>query len=802
MKVQRILSVGVLALVLGLTGSCKEEEVYTIARETKLACDLNGRQVYNGTSITTFQTSSVPFGQSCVAESRSCADGELSGTFEFTACEPEPPANCTFNGMDVAHDGSIDAFLKLEVEWNENCNDPIFSEERVCYDGQLSGSFTNSSCLKKQALSCDFDGKTVGHHEFVDAFEKLTYPFDGSCQTEQRYCEDGELITGSYPYSGGCVKEDASVCTFVDTQETIAHNTNNIVAYNTANTVFDEKCDTLSYKNEYVRCWNGEFDPEAFKYKNCVNGVAASCTLIKTTGGYLTVQHADNKTAFVAPTVPYGTENGCATVQKEGMCWNGSFTDQNKNILFGSGSYYDNCTVGAPAACNNLLKDLNNNFIMIADGESKDAYQVQTYPYQGQAPASVSVTCDNGKLFLDDGVTDATSAGYWYSAITMEGPAGCSGGDAGTAWLNQDFNDQDSITAFQYSSSADGSCSNSEQRICENGVWSGSYTYSNCLNDFSVVGARGTSTSNVELTWIPYDINGKYYEEYKYNSLPIDDMVEIDKSEVVIELTAIDGVAANPYYLINYGAGTSISNTIVTSNQVISLAVAVVIDSSQSMLVASDGISLGNDPTDKRYDALELLIEVLPNNSVLDVRDFKSGEDARFIRDQRLSTDRTSIYNSIRRDSSISYTPLYRTMYGASDDFLQYKSENRKMLITLTDGAQIDPSPFLKTSTDVITAANSAYNKFEVHNIGLGSSIDSEFKSMPNEITIGGSYRDVQDAEGLKELFTNLGKTASVGYAKVSGTVSGVSLAASGSGTTYKGRVTIRGIVQEFEFTR
>ena len=49
-------------------------------------CNFGGMTVTNGSNITAYQSASVPFGSSCSQETRTCSNGALSGSFQFSSC--------------------------------------------------------------------------------------------------------------------------------------------------------------------------------------------------------------------------------------------------------------------------------------------------------------------------------------------------------------------------------------------------------------------------------------------------------------------------------------------------------------------------------------------------------------------------------------------------------------------------------------------------------------------------------------------------------------------------------------------
>ena len=49
-------------------------------------CDFNGTPVLNGQSVTAYQTSSVPYGNTCTSEQRMCTNAVLGGTYTNSTC--------------------------------------------------------------------------------------------------------------------------------------------------------------------------------------------------------------------------------------------------------------------------------------------------------------------------------------------------------------------------------------------------------------------------------------------------------------------------------------------------------------------------------------------------------------------------------------------------------------------------------------------------------------------------------------------------------------------------------------------
>jgi parallel beta-helix repeat protein len=54
------------------------------------ACSFNGSSLASGAAVTAFQAAHVPFGQQCVSQQRVCTNGVLSGSFAFPSCIVDP----------------------------------------------------------------------------------------------------------------------------------------------------------------------------------------------------------------------------------------------------------------------------------------------------------------------------------------------------------------------------------------------------------------------------------------------------------------------------------------------------------------------------------------------------------------------------------------------------------------------------------------------------------------------------------------------------------------------------------------
>lgn len=104
------------------------------------SCNFNGQTVASGSSILAYTQQSVPNGSSCsyFQQNITCTNGSFPpGTF-YPSCA----ANCTFNGQSVTSGSSVTAFQALSVPYGSSC----VSQTRTCSNGTMSGSYSYPSC--------------------------------------------------------------------------------------------------------------------------------------------------------------------------------------------------------------------------------------------------------------------------------------------------------------------------------------------------------------------------------------------------------------------------------------------------------------------------------------------------------------------------------------------------------------------------------------------------------------------------------------------------------------------------------
>jgi hypothetical protein len=106
------------------------------------SCSFNGQTIASGSSLTAYQSSSVANGQQCVSQQRTCSYGTLSGSYQYASCSVGSAQSCTFNGQTVQDGQSLTAYQSSTVPYGQTCS----SQTRICSNGTLNGSYAYSSC--------------------------------------------------------------------------------------------------------------------------------------------------------------------------------------------------------------------------------------------------------------------------------------------------------------------------------------------------------------------------------------------------------------------------------------------------------------------------------------------------------------------------------------------------------------------------------------------------------------------------------------------------------------------------------
>ncbi|MGZ3773957.1 MAG: hypothetical protein ACXVCY_13655 [Pseudobdellovibrionaceae bacterium] len=206
-------------------------------------CVFNGQELTENQSVVAYQNSAVPYGSSCVSENRVCTNGVLNGSYAYAKCEIDAAASCLFDGKTVSDGQNVVAYQNSSVPAGKTCA----SESRKCNNGALTGSYSFSSCTPGAPASCLFNNTTVANGQNIIAYQSSSVASGQSCSPEIRSCNNG-VLSGSYAYANCSVNQAAS-CIF--NNQTIA-NGQYVTAYFTSSVSSGSTC-----ASETRTCNNG-----------------------------------------------------------------------------------------------------------------------------------------------------------------------------------------------------------------------------------------------------------------------------------------------------------------------------------------------------------------------------------------------------------------------------------------------------------------------------------------------------------------------------------------------------------------
>lgn len=188
--------------------------------------------------------------------------------------------------------------------------------------------------------------------------------------------------------------------------------------------------------SEIRLCRSGSFTG-SYAFASCEVAGPAACLF-----NGKTIASGQTVSAYQNSSVPFGA----SCVSENRTCTNG--------VL--SGSYnFETCAVGAPASC--LF-----NGQTVAHGAQVTAYVTSTVAYGGVCQSEIR-SCNNGVL----------SGSATFASCSAAAPASC-------LFNGQTVPHAGTIKAYQSSSVAYGQTCAGQDRVCNNGVLSGSYTFASC----------------------------------------------------------------------------------------------------------------------------------------------------------------------------------------------------------------------------------------------------------------------------------------------------------------------------------
>lgn len=377
------------------------------------SCNFNGVTVAHNQSVAAYPSSSVAFGQTCQSTQRTCNNGVLSGSGDFSSCTVSAVSSCAFNNQTIAHGQSVTAYQNASVDFGQTCQ----SQTRTCTNGSLSGNYLHASCFVGTAAACDFNGVSVPHNQSVTAYAASSVEFGQTCQGIQRTCYNGSL-SGSGSFAS-CTPQQPKACLF--NGQTVAHG-QSTTAYATSTVPFGQTC-----QSQTRTCYNGALSG-AGDYGSCTVAQPAACLF-----NGQTVVSGQSVTAYTTSNVPYGQT--CQAQTR--LCTNGSFSgqgdyasctvDQGQACLIngqtiahgGSITLYLSSVVAATEACQAQARVCTNGSL----SGSAMATSCMVTPYSIAQPTGLNAVIASNPTYLDYLIQDVCTDDF--GNITTGDPATC-----------------------------------------------------------------------------------------------------------------------------------------------------------------------------------------------------------------------------------------------------------------------------------------------------------------------------------------------------------------------------------------
>lgn len=112
----------------GTGGAADITCAYTLTVSAPASCTFNGSTVNHGESVTAYETATVPYGNTCSQEPRTCNNGTLGGTYTHTSCTVDnPPPLCTVSVSPTSISSGQSATLSWSSTYATSCTGDNFS---------------------------------------------------------------------------------------------------------------------------------------------------------------------------------------------------------------------------------------------------------------------------------------------------------------------------------------------------------------------------------------------------------------------------------------------------------------------------------------------------------------------------------------------------------------------------------------------------------------------------------------------------------------------------------------------------
>jgi hypothetical protein len=299
-----------------------------------------GGTIAHNQSVTAYSSPSVPYGSSCVAQTRSCSNGTLSGSYGHATCSADnlPTPSCTIS----VSPSSINSGDGASVSWSSSnagnwfyinnigyvgsfgTGIGVWPANSTTYSGSANGPGGTVSCGGAHTLtvyqSCALPwGGSTPNGTSVTAYQSSTVPWNTSCVSQTRSCSNGTL-SGSYVHQA-CSPSQPADCSSSGT--TIPHGSTQTL-YSSQIAPTGQECSSIT---ESRTCNNGILSgSDTYQYNSCTCAPIYSCsgdTIMYTDTNCSTTVYAltapscpahsscvPGQSSCIYPNISYGTLNG------------------------------------------------------------------------------------------------------------------------------------------------------------------------------------------------------------------------------------------------------------------------------------------------------------------------------------------------------------------------------------------------------------------------------------------------------------------------------------------------------------
>jgi hypothetical protein len=430
-----------------------------------MSCKFNGQFVPDGSTITAYLASAVPYGGACSPETRTCHGGDLSGSFTAASCTPAPASSCNFNGSKVADGGTVQAFAANMVPYGQSCSSvqkPMLCKNGVfVYNDGTAVKISYPSCITSPTTTCNYGDKTLQSGETVQGYLQSIVPAGKTCDLMSATC-DGGILTGLSPFTSVPLSATCSVgaCRAGDT---IIQNQQTVTGYTTTLVGHSQSCSsvqkTWTCKDRTLVDEGG--NPANSFYSTCQPAATTTCSIRNWASGMPAIQLASGETVtgYSSETVREGTT--CAAIEEKVSCNDGIASlngVSNAQQLSGLFYLYKSCNVGACKGGSQI----------ILDGATISGYTSSFVAYgQSCSSISTSATCKDTMLEPANGPNTGFS-----TTCTPAATADCRAYDLSNSFALVKIENGKTLTGYSQSTASSGkTCDDSKLTLaCSNGL--------------------------------------------------------------------------------------------------------------------------------------------------------------------------------------------------------------------------------------------------------------------------------------------------------------------------------------------